>query len=206
MPQIYGACPVPIEKLLLRWQKVLALATAQMRQYDRDLPYWHNERANVGFVAQAARELGCVVLEEYTVDRGRRKKSAPGRADLWTGDPSRVEHEFEFKLHWPSIKSSTEALDRRIRKDLAKAESQLRTIQHKPGRAPSLVAMVLVCPSIAESDQPRWKPLLNRFLERVTRPQDYGGTFSAVFVPSAQPRAADDGYLYPAIAVFGRMV
>ena len=130
----------------------------------------------------------------------------PVPSEGWTGDPSGVEHEFEFKLYWPSIRSSTETLAGRIGKDLAKAESQLRNIKHKPGRDPSLVAMVLVCPSIAESDQLRWKPLLDSFLDRVTQPTDYGSTFSAVFFPSAQPRAADDGYLYPAIAVFGRMV
>ena len=204
MSAIYGNRTLSIERLLLQWQKVLAKATARMKPYP-DLPYWYNERANVGYVAQAASALGWAVLEEYTVDRGKGKQKAPGRADLWTGDSSS-----EFKLYWPSIKSTDKTLAENIEGYLDKAKFQLDQIKNKPGRRPHKVAMVFVCPSIARNGQRRWKNLLVRFANRVAQPRVYRSEFSAVFAPPShipwQNRVGDDGYLYPAIAVFGKMV
>lgn len=209
MSAIYGNRTLSIERLLLQWQKVLAKATARMKPYP-DLPYWYNERANVGYVAQAASALGWAVLEEYTVDRGKGKQKAPGRADLWTGDSSGDEHESEFKLYWPSIKSTDKTLAENIEGYLDKAKFQLDQIKNKPGRRPHKVAMVFVCPSIARNGQRRWKNLLVRFENRVAQPRVYRSEFSAVFAPPShipwQNRVGDDGYLYPAIAVFGKMV
>ncbi len=206
MPQIYGTCPVRVESLLLRWQKVLAKHTARMTPYN-DLPYWNGERTNVGYIAQAASELQFAVMEEYMVDRGK-VKTTPGRADLWIGGPSTDEYVFEFKLYWPSIKSNAKVLAGRIKGHLSETEKQLHSSQL--GRQPSKIAMVFVCPWMPKADSLRWKELLDRFLKRVTRPQDYGGEFSAAFVPPVHlhgpARVAGDQRMYPAIAVFGKMV
>ena len=210
LPRIYGTYAAPIECLLKRWHEVVAEAAERMRPY-LDLPYWYNEKANVGYVAQAAWQCGFAFVEENTVDRDRGGGVYLGRADLWIGDPLGHEHEFEFKLYWPSVKSTKKTLAENIKWYLGKAQEQLDDIADKGGRQPGRVAMVFVCPSVAESDRDRWKQLLDRFVKkRVTRPDVYGSEFSTVFVPGddlqGQNRVAADGYLYPAIAVFGKTV
>ena len=188
-----------------------------MRPY-ADLPYWYNERANVGYVAQAANELGLAFLEEYTVNRGQGSEVHPGRGDLWIGDAARNEYEFEFKMYWASINTPDETLAENIEWYLDDAQEQLtaatrivRTgMEDKPDKQPSQLSMVFVCPSVVESDQGRWKELLKGFVDRIARPEVYGNGFSTVFVPpddmQGSNRIGADDYLYPAIAVFGRTV
>lgn len=208
-PQIYGKCPAPIKRLLRQWHQELAEATKRLRPYE-ELPYWYNERANVGYVAQAVSKLGFAVVEEYTVHRGEGNKVHPGRADLWFGDDLKDEYIVEFKQHWASIQGDDKTLTENIVWCLNAAQKQLLAIEATPARRPSKVAMVFVGPWVAKSDRSRWKELLGPFLKRITRPADYGSEFSTVFVPpddlqGSKGRAIDD-YLYPAMAVFGRVV
>ena len=57
MSAIYGNRTLPIERLLLQWQKGLAKDTARMKPYPEP-PYWSNERANVGYAAPAEGVIG----------------------------------------------------------------------------------------------------------------------------------------------------
>ena len=195
--------------MLLQWHQELAEATERLRPYG-DLPYWYNERVNVGYVAQAVSKLGFAVLEEYTVDRGEGNEVHPGRADLWFGDDSRDEYIVEFKQHWASIQGDDKTLAENIEWYLDDAQKQLLAIVAMPDRRPSKIAMVFVDPWVAKSDMSRWKELLGPFLDRITRPEDHGSEFSTVFVPpddlQGSNRIATDDNLYPAIAVFGRVV
>lgn len=71
---------------LQQWNRSLndfTRASAALGPDKADLPYWYNERVDVGFLASAIWRSGGVVLEEYSTRRVEGRKTFPGRADIW---------------------------------------------------------------------------------------------------------------------------
>lgn len=89
-----------IADLLKEWRKILARYTSQA---DMDLPYWHSERANVGFLAAAVWKSGGVAIEEYWTEREKKgKKPVKGWVDLWGKMKKGREFSLEAKQLWLS--------------------------------------------------------------------------------------------------------
>lgn len=73
-------------------------------------PYWHNERANVSLLANAAAKKGVICLEDYlaskrTVEDGRRNAQNYGRVDLKAykfPKNKRLNFFIEAKQSWPT--------------------------------------------------------------------------------------------------------
>lgn len=64
------------ERLLRNWIKLMDRYLAETK----DLPYWHGENANTGFLAAAAWESGGVAIEQIYVER--KKGKSRGHSDL----------------------------------------------------------------------------------------------------------------------------
>lgn len=84
------------------------------RLSDGDVPYWYNERANVGVLSAAAWRAGAVALEEFQHEKidieNFESKTADkdakwnGRCDLWISDGKRSER-VEAKFRWLNMTS-----------------------------------------------------------------------------------------------------
>jgi hypothetical protein len=82
---------------------------------DGDVPYWYNERANIGVLAGAAWRCGRIALEEFQHDKaevrpddGESIESAGtrrGRCDLWIAGDA-YEEFIEAKFRWLNMHSS----------------------------------------------------------------------------------------------------
>ena len=81
---------------------------------DGDVPYWYNERANIGVLAAAAWRCGRIALEEFQYEKidvshnGETDETAQkkwnGRCDLWISD-DRSEEIVEAKFKWLNMNS-----------------------------------------------------------------------------------------------------
>jgi hypothetical protein len=87
------------------------------RTSDGDVPYWHNERANVGVLAGAAWRCGRIALEEFqyekidvSADEKTDNSTTPeqrkwnGRCDLWIAT-EKTEEVIEAKFKWLNLLS-----------------------------------------------------------------------------------------------------
>jgi hypothetical protein len=81
---------------------------------DGDVPYWYNERANIGVLAAAAWRCGRIALEEFQYEKidvssnGETDETAQkkwnGRCDLWISN-DRSEEIVEAKFKWLNMRS-----------------------------------------------------------------------------------------------------
>lgn len=79
-----------------------------------DVPYWYNERANIGVLAGAAWRCGRIALEEFQYEKidvslsGETdediQKNWAGRCDLWISS-ERAEELIEAKFRWINMRS-----------------------------------------------------------------------------------------------------
>jgi hypothetical protein len=118
-----------------------------------DIGWFHNERANIGFLAGAAWRLkGWVALEEFPVMKRRRGKRAGGRADLFIGARRSngdavgmfVESKHVFSTSAKRIKHELNA--RACKSKIRAAMRDARTIQ-EDGES-YRIAAVFVCPAL----------------------------------------------------------
>ncbi|MBT0664510.1 hypothetical protein KI809_09380 [Geobacter pelophilus] len=101
-------------KKMGHWSALLEEWILSIERFSRiakgDVPYWYNERANVGVLAAAAWRCGRIALEEFqhekAIDVSSDKesdrttgKSKNGRCDLWICD-DRSEEIIEAKFKW----------------------------------------------------------------------------------------------------------
>lgn len=119
--------------LLFHWRAVLNCYLEW--EQDDDLPHWHNERAQVGFLAAAAWRMGGVALEEYRTDRADNKttdvaKKTPGRCDLYISVEN-LHCVIESKIEWLTTYSPENA--GQVEKKIRTAREQLSSL-HKEDR------------------------------------------------------------------------
>jgi hypothetical protein len=88
-----------------------------------DVPYWHNERANIGVLSAAAWRCGRIALEEFQHDKidvtfdedadGIPRQSRIGRCDLWICDDRSdrsVAEIVEAKFKWLNMKMNSKEM------------------------------------------------------------------------------------------------
>lgn len=111
-----------------------------------DLPYWYNERANVGMLSAAAWRCGYVTLEEYPDAKRRSKADAEkkaiderdfyGRVDLWIGRHGDDTGELiEAKLAWPKLSKRVD-ISLAIKEGLKQSHGAGK--ESKAGKGPTL--------------------------------------------------------------------
>ena len=66
--------------LLNKWFEIM---DEYVKESKNDLPYWHSERANTGFLAAAAWKIDALAIEEYYTDRVYASGRYKGQCDLW---------------------------------------------------------------------------------------------------------------------------
>lgn len=66
--------------LLNKWFEIMDKYIEESKD---DLPYWHSERANTGFIAAAAWKMDALAIEEYYTDRVFSSNRYKGHCDLW---------------------------------------------------------------------------------------------------------------------------
>ena len=146
MPKLCGRDMDPNHQ---HWGALLDEWMLTMQKYhlvSGDLPYWYNERANVGMLSAAAWRCGYVALEEYPDTKRRRKAAVEekatgerdfyGRVDLWIGRHGDATGELiEAKLAWPKL-SKPEDIGLAIEKGLKQSHDAGK--EAKTGKGPTL--------------------------------------------------------------------
>lgn len=126
-----------------------------------DLPYWYNERANVGVLASAAWNAEFVALEEYQIDKKSKDgKLRKGRNDLYIchGDEQGICIEAKVLFH--SIKTDYKE----------KIESKLKEALDDAGQIycdsddNRKVGAVFVCPYCKSSESGNIDSEINKFI------------------------------------------
>jgi len=90
-----------------------------------DLPYWYNERTNVGNLALATYQLSGFPLQEFSCVKGKGASRSDGRADLYVRLPRKglssrseyVDLNIESKQIWRSLhlgEQATEAIKNKL--------------------------------------------------------------------------------------------
>ena len=157
-------------KLLRKWQDVMD----DYVRHTEDVPYWYNERANVGFVAAAVWKLGGVAIEEYSIDKQSHK--AKGRADLRFYIPRfEMKYSVEAKVQWPGGSTNANAECDRL---LGRAAEQIK--QHTRDKGYLRMALLFVAPDT--SDYRKGKDLL-RELHRLLKTADTRKQLVALYEP-----------------------
>lgn len=101
------------------WDALLEEWILSIERFSRitngDVPYWYNERANIGILAAAAWRCGRIALEEFQHEKidalsdgeseSASQKSRNGRCDLWISGDNRSEEIVEAKFRWLNMSS-----------------------------------------------------------------------------------------------------
>lgn len=188
------------------WNKLLENWTCVMDKYIKkgggDLPFWHAERANTGFLAAAAWKIGAVAIEEYYTERkDERKKVSKGRCDLWVRFKNGTSFSAEAKQLWPSY-DAVRTIEKRIIAELNNADKQLKTIKDK-GENDRLVSICFVSPR-------KWKEYnkdkVEVFRKHVEATFNGKNTKTVSYFPENKlaQNEAKDGYNYPGVILIAR--
>ena len=100
------------------WDALLEEWILSIERFSRitngDVPYWYNERANIGVLAAAAWRCGRIALEEFQYEKidvssnGETDETAQnhwnGRCDLWISNDRSAEI-VEAKFKWLNMRS-----------------------------------------------------------------------------------------------------
>ena len=169
-------------RLLQAWQASLSdyVRIAQGGDMGADLPYWYNERANVGFLVAAAWRLGGAAIEEYTVDKPR--QGTKGRADLWLRVPRLgLECRFEAKVHWPA---DTAAAKRACNALLRQASTQMKQYSQQGSGGCLRMAVNFIVADTATIK--RGRQVLRGLYDWLSKQQDVTQRIIALYEPSAR--------------------
>ena len=185
------------KKLFDEWKHVLQLYIDKVD----DLPYWHRERANTGFLAEACWRIGAVVVEEYWTQRkGRRGKSKVGSCDLFVKHKD-LDFFVEAKQLWPAAPVDERNLEN-VEYSLKEAYEQL-VDNHYTRKRQYLVAICYIAPmlSIIEEKKFNSKLYLNMLRER------YKDEIIIPFFPDIDPKRiyGKDKHKYPGVVLIARV-
>lgn len=115
------------------WSNVLDtyIRNSYIKSLKKDLPYWHCERANVGFLAASIWKVGAIAIEEFYVKRKRLAgKTTSGHCDLWV-KYNNFAFTVEAKLLWGKKEYSSND----IKTMFKKTEKQLASLSEKDKEA-----------------------------------------------------------------------
>jgi len=105
------------------FQKMKPIIERYINHTDGDLPFFYNERANVGLLAAAAWAAGAACIEEYRTNKSHSsdiKKKVYGRGDLYISFGEEVLL-IEAKNNWIFLKSRRSTIESQFSKSIEKA-------------------------------------------------------------------------------------
>ncbi len=182
------------QKLFNKWKYVLQLYIDKVKD---DLPYWHRERANTGFLAEACWKTGAVVVEEYWTQRkGRRGKGKVGSCDLFVKHKD-LNFSVEAKQLWPPVPEDERNIEH-IEDSLDEAYKQL--VDNRYARkCQYLVAICYISPMLKRKFDS--KLYLRKLRER------YKKEIIIPFFPRINPKriVGNDEYKYPGIVLIAKV-
>ena len=174
-------------------------------EYTDDALYYYNERATLSTLAGAVWRSGEYALEEFGSFKIKKRKRILGRADLWFSFGQK-EYLIEAKQIWPSISRWSSDLNKQLDNGLNNAVNDVRKLKkYSYGDSVELVGILFVTPYLPPSDQGKANvtkgnsKLINAI--KNTPSDFYGFVF-----PSATSARDKYGYLYPGVAILGKMI
>jgi hypothetical protein len=185
-----------VKELFENWHKTLVEYEEILTKY-KDLPYWNNERTNIGLVATASIKIGAKPLEEYSIAKGKGVEASSGRADLWIRFSDGAEFDFEAKQIWVSLNYPQIATS-----IINSLESAMEDVENLKEKSKNSVGIVFVIPS---APPPAKEVDVFSFKQQLKNIASYGGDFAALhFYDKEWISDPKDGYIYPGISVVGK--
>lgn len=141
---------ISLKFLFQRWHETLAKYDRWLRQDEFSLT-WVKERTQIGILAQAAGvDRQTMVLEEYSTNRKKSRRTTPGRADIYMDRPDGKTLNFEAKFLELSINKSPERMSEQIYDSLSDAMTDCETlIAHQEGK--HIAGLVFIVPYLGVS-------------------------------------------------------
>lgn len=140
----------------------------------QDVPYNYNERALVGTFAAAAWLTGSPSLEEFVTQkqRGRRRESEPGRADLWILPRlGKRKHRygciFEAKWDWQSVgpRGDLDGMPEKCKKLLHEAKEDARRVKEFGKH----LGLVFISPYLPEKEIKNVDDCIKKFISELKK-------------------------------------
>lgn len=174
-----------------------------------DLPYWYNERANVGVLSAAAWKAGFVSLEEFQSNKfaiasapadtscssaKESPRTKKGRCDLYIADANK-EFFIEAKVSYPSIHNLAKCFDA----GMAKIAKDKRNVGDKD----SYHLSALFCAPYAADVQAPETTIAQHLALAQAHPVD---AHAWVQPKQAQATPSHNGCFYPLVSLFIKLV
>jgi len=189
-PQLADLGPV-----LKEWTRIIGEYCAVMED---DVPYWHNERADVSILAGAVWRRGGICLEEPATRKARGRSKRPGRADLLFALDGRY-YVGEAKRTGATL-GSCEAVQR-VQNCLESACQDVRRYQEDADVLRLGIAFVV--PHLVESRVDCCASLVKGFLDSLS---DIAMDFAAWTFPKIEPAVHTwKRYLHPGVVLLGKI-
>ncbi len=162
-----------------------------------DLPYWHSERANTGFLAAAAWKIGALAIEEYFTKRVYSSKRYNGQCDLWIKYKN-----FEFSAEAKQLWRKEYDKDS-IEQKFKESEGQLGSIQDRRTVEDSFCICYL---SLMTRELPDLTTFATRIKKDFARDEDVILAFYAPKVPIERIIWKENKHRFPCIMLFIKSV
>ena len=180
------------QKLLIEWCSAMSGYASQslsMSNYilgrEGDVPYWHVERSDVGFLAAAIWRLGGVAIQEFAVTRGQ----GEGDGDLWF-----KLDELECHIEAKKFDEGVPSIDL-VNTLLGKAKSELLVV---PDNEKSRVGMALCfAVPVLTSSSFDFRSFVKSF--------ERDDSLVAVYLPGPEVNIKYEGDNYPGVALIGQL-
>ncbi len=196
-----------LEHVLHNW---IGLLDRYTRKHTAELPYWYNERSNVGVLAGAAWISGFTALEEFAEDKAG---TDMGRCDLFMGLGDELLYA-EAKIEKPVIQKDANGVDAAWDADIARGLTAAREgsrAVRKGAHHIKRVGLLFVVPRIEAKDHEKFADIRTMFLnsvepriEKLVASSDLD-FWAWYFPPEAEQRPSPTiRSLFPGVLLMGR--
>jgi len=191
------------KRLFTEWQCVLK---SYIDNVEGDLPYWHRERANTGFLAAACWKIGAVVVEEYwTKRKGKRGTyNKTGSCDLFV-KYQRYRIFAEAKQLWPVLLEDKRNI-KKIKDSLKYAYEQLKNNRYAK-TVQYWVSICYVSPMLAENKKFDKKSYISKLKQGFRKDKYYKDVIIVPFFPDINVERFNGGdkYKYPGVVLIAKI-
>lgn len=193
-----------VKRRLKHWTPICEAWAFNLERYCRladvgDIPYYTNERANVGFLAGAAWSAGAIAMEEFPCDKGTTGNEVSGRVDLWICSENGKEEYIEAKFKSVSVHGN---YINQINKVMEKA---IAAAQHTKGDSDSrTVAISFIAFEINEPSSDKVLEYSENALIDISKQVDFD-LLAWCFPESCVEYVADD-WVFPGIVMIGKVI
>ncbi|KAA3618537.1 MAG: hypothetical protein D8M58_21375 [Calditrichaeota bacterium] len=112
-------------------------------EIEEEVPYYYNERSNVSIFAGALWRNNYLAMEEFGIEKGKRKKYT-GRSDLWF-QIGNTDYYCEAKFKFVSLASKD--IKSQIKSVMESAKKDVNKIDFKDNE--KSISMVFICPHLS---------------------------------------------------------